>query len=44
MSGLEAVTVPVDSQGIDVARGRALAPHAALAYVTPSCQYRRASF
>jgi GntR family transcriptional regulator/MocR family aminotransferase len=34
----EIVPVPVDDQGLDVARGRALAPDARLAFVTPSRQ------
>jgi GntR family transcriptional regulator/MocR family aminotransferase len=33
------VPVPVDEEGLDVASGRAAAPEAALAYVTPSYQY-----
>lgn len=33
------VPVPVDEQGLDVARARRLAPRAKLAYVTPSHQY-----
>lgn len=36
--GIEAVPVPVDREGIDVARGIARAPHAALALVTPGQQ------
>jgi GntR family transcriptional regulator/MocR family aminotransferase len=31
--------VPVDHEGLDVERGRALAPHATAAFVTPSHQY-----
>ncbi|HEV7372434.1 PLP-dependent aminotransferase family protein [Arenibaculum sp.] len=37
--GAVPVPVPVDAEGLDVAAGRALAPDARLAYVTPSCQY-----
>ncbi|UPG92437.1 PLP-dependent aminotransferase family protein [Luteibacter aegosomatissinici] len=37
-AGLRPVAVPVDAAGIDVAAGRALAPHAALALVTPGQQ------
>lgn len=33
------IPVPVDTQGMDVARGIAAAPAARLAYVTPSSQY-----
>ncbi|WP_207480867.1 MocR-like pyridoxine biosynthesis transcription factor PdxR [Arenibaculum pallidiluteum] len=33
------VPVPVDAEGLDVAAGRATAPDARVAYVTPSCQY-----
>lgn len=36
---LELVPVPVDVNGIDVEAGIRLAPHAKLAYVTPSHQY-----
>jgi GntR family transcriptional regulator/MocR family aminotransferase len=38
-AGLEVVPVPVDAQGLNVAAGRALAPRARLAYVTPAHQY-----
>lgn len=38
-AGLDVVPVPVDEQGLDVAAGRALAPDARLAYVTPAHQY-----
>ncbi|MFC5740950.1 PLP-dependent aminotransferase family protein [Dyella tabacisoli] len=38
-AGLHVVHVPVDEQGLDVGAGRLLAPHARLAYVTPSHQY-----
>jgi len=37
--GLRAVSVPVDSSGLIVAKGRALAPAAGAAYVTPSHQF-----
>ncbi|QWT21505.1 PLP-dependent aminotransferase family protein [Bacillus sp. NP157] len=37
-AGLRPVPVPLDGQGIDVEAGRALAPHAALALVTPGQQ------
>ncbi|HEU4531095.1 MAG TPA: PLP-dependent aminotransferase family protein, partial [Steroidobacteraceae bacterium] len=37
--GLRVVPVPVDEEGIDVGAGRALAPAARLAIVTPSRQY-----
>lgn len=37
--GAEAVPIPVDDNGLDVAAGVALAPEARLAYVTPSHQY-----
>jgi len=37
--GLEQVTVPVDGEGIDVARGIGIAGDARLAYVTPACQF-----
>jgi GntR family transcriptional regulator/MocR family aminotransferase len=33
------VPVPVDDQGLDVSKGRRLAPQARLAYVTPAHQY-----
>ena len=36
---LSLVPIPVDSNGIDVEAGIQLAPHAKLAYVTPSHQY-----
>src|SRR5207253_2328479 len=36
---VEAVPVPIDAEGIDVAAGRQRAPDARLAYVTPSHQY-----
>jgi GntR family transcriptional regulator / MocR family aminotransferase len=38
-AGLQVVPVPVDEQGLDVAAGRSLEPHARLAYVTPAHQY-----
>ncbi len=38
-AGLEVVNVPVDEHGLDVDSGRALAPNARLAYVTPAHQY-----
>jgi len=38
-AGLQVVPLPVDEQGIDVDLGRKQAPHARLAYVTPSHQY-----
>ncbi|KJV28123.1 PLP-dependent aminotransferase family protein [Luteibacter yeojuensis] len=37
-AGLQAVPVPVDAEGIDIDAGRARAPHAALALVTPGQQ------
>lgn len=37
-AGARIVSVPLDDQGLDVAAGRALAPHARLAFVTPSFQ------
>lgn len=37
-AGVRAVPVPVDAQGLDVAAGRALAPGATLALVTPGQQ------
>lgn len=37
--GLRLVAVPVDAEGIDVAAGRRLAPHAQLALVTPQRQF-----
>jgi GntR family transcriptional regulator/MocR family aminotransferase len=39
LSGARLVGVPVDDDGLDVAAGCRRAPHAALAYVTPSCHY-----
>jgi GntR family transcriptional regulator / MocR family aminotransferase len=39
LSGVRQVAVPVDGHGLDVGRGIALAPRAALACVTPSFQY-----
>jgi GntR family transcriptional regulator / MocR family aminotransferase len=38
-AGARLVPVPVDAEGIDVAKGRELAPSARLAYVSPSHQY-----
>ena len=38
-AGVQLVHVPVDAEGLDVAAGLARAPHARLAYVTPSHQY-----
>jgi GntR family transcriptional regulator / MocR family aminotransferase len=38
-AGMQVVGVPVDEQGLDVNAGRALAPLARLAYVTPAHQY-----
>jgi GntR family transcriptional regulator / MocR family aminotransferase len=38
-AGLQVVPVPVDEQGLDVSKGRRLAPQARLAYVTPAHQY-----
>lgn len=38
-AGAKLVPVPVDDEGLEVAAGIALAPHARLAYVTPSNQY-----
>jgi GntR family transcriptional regulator/MocR family aminotransferase len=37
--GARLVAVPVDAEGLDVAAGTARAPHARLAYVTPSHQF-----
>ncbi|WP_051379238.1 PLP-dependent aminotransferase family protein [Bradyrhizobium murdochi] len=37
--GLRPISVPVDASGLIVARGRALAPSAGAAYVTPSHQF-----
>lgn len=34
--GAKLVPVPVNSQGLDVARGKQLAPKAKLAYITPA--------
>ncbi|WP_158501956.1 PLP-dependent aminotransferase family protein [Vitiosangium sp. GDMCC 1.1324] len=38
LAGLRLAAVPVDAEGIDVARGVALAPNARFAFVTPSHQ------
>ncbi|HEX6161662.1 MAG TPA: PLP-dependent aminotransferase family protein [Thermoanaerobaculia bacterium] len=38
-AGARIIPVPVDADGLDVARGEALAPDARVAYVTPSNQY-----
>ena len=38
LAGMKPVPVPVDEKGLDVERGIALAPHAALAVVTPGQQ------
>lgn len=38
-AGMALVPMPVDAQGLDVAAGRARAPRAAAAYVTPSHQF-----
>ena len=38
-AGARIVGVPLDDEGLDVAHGRRLAPHARLAYITPSHQY-----
>lgn len=38
-AGAQLMPVPVDAEGLDVAAGVARAPHARLAYVTPSHQY-----
>lgn len=38
-AGLQVVPVPVDAHGLDVDAGRALAPRARLAYITPAHQY-----
>ena len=38
VAGASVVGVPVDEHGLDPERGRALAPHARLAFVTPSRQ------
>jgi GntR family transcriptional regulator/MocR family aminotransferase len=37
-NGVRIVPVPVDADGLDVAAGRRLAPHASLAFVTPARQ------
>jgi len=42
-AGAHLVPVPVDDEGMDVARGIRKASHARLAYVTPSHQYPRGS-
>ena len=39
MAGADIVPVPVDDEGLDVARGQRLSPRARAAYVTPSHQY-----
>jgi Transcriptional regulators containing a DNA-binding HTH domain and an aminotransferase domain (MocR family) and their eukaryotic orthologs len=39
LTGAEIVSVPVDEDGINVREGRRRAPHARLAYVTPSHQF-----
>lgn len=39
LTGAEIVSVPVDAEGIDVREGVRRAPHARLAYVTPSHQF-----
>jgi GntR family transcriptional regulator / MocR family aminotransferase len=39
LSGAQLIPVPVDGQGVDVARGTAIAPDARLVYVTPSHQF-----
>ena len=38
-AGARLIDVPVDAEGLDVARGRELAPEARLAFVTPSFQW-----
>jgi GntR family transcriptional regulator/MocR family aminotransferase len=38
-AGAKIIPVPVDVNGINVAKGRQLAPHAKLAYVTPAHQF-----
>ena len=38
-TGAKIIPVPVDADGMDVAKGRQLAPHAKLAYVTPAHQF-----
>lgn len=37
--GAQTISVPVDENGLQVAKGRRLAPNARLAYVTPAHQY-----
>ncbi|MEO5693995.1 MAG: PLP-dependent aminotransferase family protein [Usitatibacter sp.] len=39
MSGVKAVRVPVDEDGLDVAAGKARARDAVLVHVTPACHY-----
>jgi GntR family transcriptional regulator / MocR family aminotransferase len=39
MAGVKCIPVPVDGDGIDVAHGARHAADAALAFVSPSCQY-----
>jgi GntR family transcriptional regulator / MocR family aminotransferase len=38
-TGATIIPVPVDAEGMDVASGRQLSPHAKLAYVTPAHQF-----
>jgi GntR family transcriptional regulator / MocR family aminotransferase len=38
-AGLQIVPVPIDAEGLDVAAGRKLGPHARIACVTPAHQY-----
>jgi GntR family transcriptional regulator/MocR family aminotransferase len=38
-AGAKVIPVPVDDEGLDVARGEKLSPHAKAAYVTPSHQF-----
>ncbi|HEX5181410.1 MAG TPA: PLP-dependent aminotransferase family protein [Gemmatimonadaceae bacterium] len=38
-AGARLVGVPLDAEGLDISRGRTLAPDARIAYVTPSHQY-----
>jgi len=38
-TGANIIPVPVDADGMDVAKGRQLSPHAKLAYVTPAHQF-----
>ncbi len=38
-AGAKIIPVPVDADGMDVAKGRQLSPHAKLAYVTPAHQF-----